>query len=144
MRLHFYVGFLIDFYQNRPQILTGARPVTAKSGRFSPEVGKHWHMLPMPRADRWPRRAVALSGMSSFGRRARVPYAEPLFGAIVLEPLHLGEPQLCRDAHRGLVGGLGGEHHRLAGMRVGEPVERRCTRLGGVPASPRMRQKHVA
>lgn len=87
---------------------------------------------------------VAKSGMSSFGRRARIPYAKPLFGAVVLEPFHLGEPQLRRDTHRGLVGGLGGEHHRHARICVGEPVEGGCARLGGVSASPHLRQEHVA
>ena len=67
-----------------------------------------------------------------------------LLGAVLLEPLHLGEPKLRREAHRAVVGGLGVEHHRLAGKRAGEPVECRRARLGGVPACPRLRQEHVA
>lgn len=43
-----------------------------------------------------------------------------------------------------VVGGLGAEHHRLAGKRAGEPVECRCARIGGAPASPRFRQEDVA
>jgi hypothetical protein len=61
-----------------------------------------------------------------------------------MEPLYLGEPQLCREAHRADVGGLGVEHHRLAGKDAVEPVERRRARLGGIPESPRSRQEHVA
>jgi hypothetical protein len=65
------------------------------------------------------------------------PHAEPLLGAVGLEPLYLGEPQLRREAHRADVGGLGKERHRLAGKHAGEPAECRCARLGGVPESPR-------
>jgi hypothetical protein len=72
------------------------------------------------------------------------PHAEPLLGVPGLEPLHLGEPQLRREAHRADVGGLGGEHHRLAGKDAVEPVECRRARLGGVPESPRPRQEQVA
>jgi hypothetical protein len=81
---------------------------------------------------------------SSAGRRDRGPHAEPLLGAVVLEPLYLDEPQLRREAHRAGVGGLGKGHHRLAGKRAGEPAECRCAGLGGVPASPRLRQEQVA
>jgi len=77
------------------------------------------------------------------GRR-RGPHAEPLLGAVSFEPLHLGEPQLRREAHRADVGGLGKEHQRLAGKRAGEPAECRCARLGGVPESPRLWQEQVA
>lgn len=65
------------------------------------------------------------------------------FGVPGSEPLYLGEPQLCREAHRADVGGLGGEHHRLAGKRVGEPAECRRARLDGVLESPRPRQEQV-
>jgi hypothetical protein len=35
----------------------------------------------------------------------------------------LGEPQLRGETHRAHVGGLDGEHHRLAGKRAAEPAE---------------------
>jgi len=73
----------------------------------------------------------------------RVPHAEPPLSAVLLEPLHLCEPRLHREAHRGVVDGLGAQHHRLVGRR-GEPVQRSCARLGGVPAPPRLRQEPVA
>jgi len=49
---------------------------------------------------------------SSTGRRHQGPHAEPLLGVVLLEPLHLGEPQLRRETHRPAVCGLGAEHHR--------------------------------
>src|SRR4051812_9300968 len=79
----------------------------------------------------------------SIGRRDRETQAEPLLGVPGMEPLYLDEPQLCRETHRADVGGLGGEHHRLAGKDVVEPAECRRARLGGVPESPRPRQEQV-
>ncbi len=73
----------------------------------------------------------------------RVPHAEPPLSAVLLEPLHLCEPRLHREARRGVVDGPGSQHHRLVGRR-GEPVQCSCARLGGVPAPPRLRQEHVA
>jgi hypothetical protein len=87
--------------------------------------------------------SAVLSSTSSSRRRDWGPQAEPLLGVPGLEPLYLGEPQLCREAHRADVGGLGAEHHRLAGKDAVEPVECRRARLGGVPESPRPRQEQV-
>src|ERR1700678_2231081 len=81
---------------------------------------------------------------SSTGWRDRGPDTEPLLGAVGFEPPGLDEPQIRREAHRPDVGGLGKEHHRLAGKRAGEPAEYRRTRLGGVPEDPRLRQEQVA
>ena len=81
---------------------------------------------------------------SSSGANGEGPDAEPLLGAVGFEPLYLGEPKLRREAHRAGVGGLGKEHHRLAGKLAGEPAECRCACLGGVPVSPCPRQEQVA
>jgi hypothetical protein len=78
---------------------------------------------------------------SSIGRLDRRPHAEPLLGTPGFVSLYLGEAQLCREAHRADVGGLGFEHHRLAGKRVVEPVECRCGRLGGVPESQQLDER---
>src|SRR6185437_9468758 len=71
------------------------------------------------------------------------PGAEPLLGAPGLVPLDLGEPQLGGETQRAGVGGLGLEHHRLAGKRVAEPAECRRARLGSVPEPPCPRQEQV-
>jgi hypothetical protein len=55
-----------------------------------------------------------------------------------------GESQLRREAHRAVVGGLGAEHHRLAGKRVGEPAERSRARRGGVPVAPSLWEEQAA
>ncbi|SFE28602.1 hypothetical protein SAMN02787118_101209 [Streptomyces mirabilis] len=66
-----------------------------------------------------------------------MPHAEPPLSAVLLEPLHLCEPRLHREAHRGVVDGRGAQHHRLVGRR-GEPVQlctpRRRTRAPTPPA----------
>src|SRR5690349_7457051 len=82
--------------------------------------------------------------VSSRRRRDRGPQAEPLLGVPGLKPLNLGEPELCREAHRTDVGALGGEHHWLAGQDGVEPLECRRARLGGVPESPCPSQEQIA
>ena len=103
---------------------------------------------PLRRAPRGPARRALADGRSAAsqirraaGTRAQV---DGMTGdrtpnhssAPRLEPSHLGETQLRREANRAVVGGLGAERHRLVRKRIGEPVERRRARLGGIPASP--------
>ncbi len=73
----------------------------------------------------------------------RGPHAVPLLGVPGFEPASFGEAQLRGEAHRAGVGGLGLEHHRLAGKLAREPAKCRRARLGGIPESPRLRQEHV-
>jgi hypothetical protein len=61
--------------------------------------------------------SAALSSTTSTGRRDRGPYVEPLLDAVLLEPLHLGEPQLRREAHRAVVGGLRAENSSMNAAR---------------------------
>ncbi len=72
------------------------------------------------------------------------PYAEPLLGVVLLEPFHLNEAQLGRDAHRSLIGDLGSEDDRLTRKRVSEPVKRGRARLGCVPEPPLPREEQIA
>ena len=102
---------------------------------------------PLRRAPRGPARRAVADGRSAAsqirraaGTRAQV---DGMTGdrtpnhssAPRLEPSPLGETQLRREANRAVVGGLAAERHRLVRKRVGEPVERRRARLGGIPAS---------
>ncbi len=74
-----------------------SEPYPAQPGPFARTEGPHG-----------PRRAHVARASREVNRTARLrTTCRTTLGAVLLEPLHLGEPQLRRHAHRAVVGGLG-------------------------------------